>query len=279
MNSPRPEHLLTGLAAIALASSIGWFGLRSPEISRAPAIALSDSAYAPTAPAAPDAGTTKWPAPPAQRRGRDWVYEVFTPPEIFYDARTEQFTVAPPDAERERPAPPFGLTLRRVERKLYPLQLVGYAGAPGDYRGVFENETTAETFLGGTGRAVDRLGLTIVRLEVRPAPLILPESTTAHPLVAVAVVRDDRTGEEVTLSSAERLFTAAPVAYVAPVDAPDELREVREGDTFSLGAARFTVGPIQLDPSTVEVTEQTADQPQPVRRVLTPAEAASPSNS
>src|SRR5690606_4525964 len=35
-----------------------------------------------------------WAGPPALSRGREWVYEVFTPPEIFYDVETHRFRVA-----------------------------------------------------------------------------------------------------------------------------------------------------------------------------------------
>jgi hypothetical protein len=116
---------------------------------------------------------------------------------------------------------------------------------------------------------VDGLGLTIAHFDVQPAPLVLPESTTARPFVATATMRDRRTGDEVVLSSAQRRFADAPVAWVAVTSSSDELREVREGGAFSAGDERFTIDHIQLDPPLVEVTKQTAGRPQPEHRTLT----------
>lgn len=271
MRVPSLERGLAGLGALALAGSLAWFALCGDAPDHEAPVTLSAAAYAPAPPLSPPATTPAWAPPTAQRRGREWVYDVFTPPAIFRDARTGRLTVEALKPAEEPPAQPFGLTLRRVERPLYPLQLVGYAGAPGSYRGVFENVITGETFLGAEGRVIDGLGLTIARFDVQPAPLVLPESTTARPLVATATMHNRRTGDEVVLSSALRRFADAPVAWVAVTSSSDELREVREGGAFSAGDARFTIDHIQLDPPVVEVTKQTAGRPQPEHRTLTPS--------
>src|SRR5882724_9623739 len=90
------------------------------------------------------AGIPVWNDPPPQTRGGKWVYEMFTPPEIYFDPRSREFSITPPlkpvpeqiaetnDDPPETPPAPFRL------------QLVGFVGGDGNYLGTFENLTTSE---------------------------------------------------------------------------------------------------------------------------------------
>jgi len=88
---------------------------------------------------------------------------VFTPPEIYYDGRSREFSVTPPttseaaarDDSRPAPAAPFRL------------QLVGFVGGEGSYRGMFENLATTEHFLARSGRALPELEVTIRDFQVQ----------------------------------------------------------------------------------------------------------------
>jgi hypothetical protein len=233
---------------------------------------------------APEVKTETWDAPPAQRRGKDWVYDVFTPPEIFYDERSKQFSISPPlpepvveDKAEVAPPPPFGLELVGVRRALFRLQLIGYAGGEGNYRGLFENAVTTETFLATRGRKLPALELTIEEFAVRRQPVTLPDSMTTSRLVATAVVRDERTGETVNLTDGERFYPAAPVATVV-TDGDRAQHEAHVGDRVEADGAVFRIDKIQLAPPSVDVTKVGADQLTEQRTLLVQpaASAASP---
>jgi len=73
---------------------------------------LSGAPYIPVAVEAPTVKRTTWDSPAPLARGRDWIYDVFTPPEIFYSSRTRQFAVsAPSNVADDAPEAPFGLEL------------------------------------------------------------------------------------------------------------------------------------------------------------------------
>src|SRR5947209_1707798 len=96
----RDKTLLATAAALAVASAavFSFLAQRSVRAARAPLaqVEVGDATYAPVASDAPPVKVETWPAPPSQSRGREWIYDTFTPPEIFYHARTRQFTVKPP---------------------------------------------------------------------------------------------------------------------------------------------------------------------------------------
>jgi hypothetical protein len=136
---------------------------------------------------------------------------------------------------------------------------------------VFQNVLSGEVFLAGAGRRVPNLALTIRSLDVRPQPVAIAESMTTRQRVASAVVRDEKTGRDVTLTHRERVFTGTVFAFVAQ-PGQSAAREVRTGDTFRLGDATYRVGRIETNPAGVEITKESPNLTQPDRRVLTPRE-------
>ena len=264
------KTLLLSAAALALFSGalFGVLAWRTSATAPFGRPALGGAAYAPVAVDAPAVKAETWDAPVPLPRGRDWVYDVFTPPEIFYNARTRQFAVKPPAGSgTDAPEAPLGLELVAVRRDPFRLQLIGAVGEGAEARGVFENRVSGEVFLAAAGRRVPDLALSIARFTVSAQPVVIPESMTVNQLVATAVVRDDRSHEEVTLTQRERQFSGSVSAIVA---SPGEtaLREVRTGDTFLLGAASYQIGKITLDPATIEVTKTAPGLDAPDRRTL-----------
>lgn len=265
--------LLAAGAVLAVGSGV-WFTVLDRSASRqgrttVRPVTLSSTAYAPVGRDAPAVRSEAWDSPPPQTRGRDWVYDVFTPPEIFYDARTKQFSIAPPAPEPVAEAPteaPFGLALAEVRRVPFRLQLVGYVGGEGNYRGLFENVVTGETFLATGGRSLPALALRIESLAVTRQPVATEESSPVNRPVATAVVRDERTGRQITLTNLERYYPDAPLALVRLGDEPP--REVREGDEVRADDAVFHIDRIQLAPPTLEVTKAATGAT--VTRTLTP---------
>ena len=272
----REKTLIIGALALLLASAgaFGWLTWRQGGMATAPIaqVQLGETPYAAAVAEAGPVNTDTWNPPAAQTRGRDWVYDAFTPPEIFYNARSKQFTVKPPSGVVEGDTEePFGLDLVSVRPEPFRLQLIGYFGEGASARGTFQNLLTGEVFLAAAGRRVPNLALTIKTLEIRTQPVALANSMTTQQRVATADVRDERSNRDVTLTHRERQFTGTVSAFVAATGST-ATREVRVGETFKLGEATYRIDRVQLTPPTVEVTKTAPDPAPPERRTLTPRE-------
>jgi hypothetical protein len=275
--SSRDKILLSSALLFAVGSAIGfgvlaWRDGAAPR-SPIPRVELASVAYEPKAPDAPPVKTETWAAPVAQSRGREWIYDTFTPPEIFYNSRSKQFTVKPPSSLVDEEAQEaFGLELVAVRPEPFRLQLIGYEGGEGSRRGMFQNVLTGEVFLGSTGRRVPALQVTIKSFDVSSQPVRVGDNMTTRQRVASAVVRDEKAGRDVTLTHRERHFTGTVFAFVA---APGETatREVRTGDIFKVGETTYRVEKIITTPASVEVLKESPSLSQPDRRVLLPRES------
>ncbi|MSU72862.1 MAG: hypothetical protein EXS43_11045 [Opitutus sp.] len=244
-------------------------------------VQLQDGPYTPAIAEASPVKTDTWTPPGAQSRGREWIYDTFTPPEIFYSARTKQFTVRPPQGLTEDEVEEvFGLELQSVKPEPFRLQLIGYVGGDGNWRGTFENVLTGEVFLASAGRRVGSLALSIISLDVQPQPVVLDHSMTTNQRVATAIVRDERNGRNVTLTHRQRHYTGTGFAFLT-LTGQSSMREVRAGDAFKLGEITYRIDRVQIAPPAVEITKETPGLPQPERRTLLPrdVEDAPPSAS
>ncbi|MGH7947408.1 MAG: hypothetical protein ACREH8_21245 [Opitutaceae bacterium] len=277
MAVPSSDKVLIGFALLlAIGSGVlfGVIAMRRTDASSGviPQVELATTPYVPGAPEAPPVKTETWAAPVAQSRGRDWIYDTFTPPEIFYNARSKQFTVKPPSSLLDEDAQEsFGLELITIRPEPFRLQLIGYVGGEGNWRGMFQNLVTSQVFLASGGHRVPSLALTVRSLDVSPHPIRLGESMTTRQRVATAVVRDEKAGQDITLTHRERVFTGTVFAFVT---APGEkaTREVRSGDMFKIGEATYRIEKIETTPPAVEVVKESPTLSQPDRRVLTPRE-------
>jgi hypothetical protein len=264
-----------GLVVVSAAvfGALGWRNLDRSSVPLEP-VKLADAIYTPAIAETTTLPQDGWNPPPPQSRGRDWVYDTFTPPEIFYNARSRQFTVKPPDGFLDDEPADFGIELVAVRPEPFRLQLIGYVGGDGNWRGTFENLLSGEVFLAGAGRRVPELALEIRSLDVRAQPVALAESMTTQQRVATAVVFDERAGREVTLTHRERRFTDQLSALVAATGATGT-REVRAGEGAKFGDAVYRIEKIQLTPPSVEVTKEASGAAQPERRTLVPRETES----
>ena len=273
MSSSSSAKPLLLAAAALFAVSAGVFGVLTwrlravPPVGRPP---LTAAPYVPVAVVAPAVKNLAWETPAPLARGRDWLYDVFTPPEIFYSPRTRQFAVTAVGSDDVVEAP-FGLELVSVRPEPFRLQLIGYVGGAGEGepRGIFENRLSGEVFLASAGHRVADLALSIKRFTVRSETVAIPDSMAFRAQVATAVVHDTRTGRDLTLTQRERRFTGNVFAQVALTgDAAAAPREVRPGDTFNVGPVTYRIGPITLDPAGIDVTKSAPDLAAPVRRIL-----------
>ncbi len=206
MSSVRhPERIWLVLSLVALLGAGGWARCNPPRPLQTKAGPPIEAApYLPTERVPRDVGAAGWNRPPSQQRGGEWVYEMFTPPEIFYDPRSREFSVKPPAMlapETEViPAPVI------APPAPFRLQLVGFVGGEGSYLGTFENLATTEHILARSGRTLPDLGVTIRDFQVKRVRREPEDSMATSELMATAVVRDDRTGEDVVLTNLERAY-------------------------------------------------------------------------
>lgn len=265
----------TGFALVsaAVCGTFVWRHASAPPGAIA-SVELADTPYTATVAEAEVIKTDVWAPPSSQTRGRDWVYDTFTPPEIFYNSRTKHFTVKPPLSINEDGVveEAFGVELVSVRPEPFRLQLIGYVGEGASARGTFENVATGEVILGTAGRRVPKLGLTIKSFEVKLVEIKAAGGMTTRQRIAYAVVVDDKTRAEVTITHRERHFTGGLSAFVAYADEA-ATRELRAGETFSRGDVTYRVEKIFLTPATIEITKESPTLAQPDRRTLTPRES------
>jgi hypothetical protein len=275
------DKVLIGLASlVAVASAAGFGYMMVTEmgfpLGSVPVVELASVKYEPKAPDAPAVKTETWAAPVAQSRGRDWIYDTFTPPEIFYNSRSRQFTVKPPSSlADDEVQEAFGIELVAVRPEPFRLQLIGYVGGEGTWRGTFQNMVTGEVFLASAGRRIPALGVTIRSFTVRSEVIRIGESTPSRQLVASAIVLDEKAGADVVLTHRERRFTGLLTAFVA-LPGESATRETRKGDTFKAGEASYRVAEIQLTPPSADLVKEAPSLTQPDRRTLVPREAELP---
>jgi hypothetical protein len=206
------------------------------------------------------AGSAGWTDPAIGAGELDWVFDVFTPPVIFYNRETERFSVTRPEADlfaaEDAAGAPFGIQLLRVEPELYRLQIVGYAGYDGDEWGIFQNEETGEGFVAQAGARLDDLGLEVRAMSVRREDLIVPDSMPLREIVGVAEIWDPNTQEVVRLSSSGRRVTDSPIAFVRDAETGEEF-QVQAGDRFTAGVVAYEILAVRLNPTEIRAQKVT----------------------
>jgi hypothetical protein len=274
------DKILCGAALLVVLASLAWTYNQGGKKGAANGSSRANSEYAPADLSEFRVSTQVWAPPAAQSGGALWVYDVFTPPEIYYDVASKRFTVTPPGpvvVEVVRVVePPFGVELVNVKQDAFRLQLVGYTGKEGNFRGTFENALSGKTILGQKGKKIPDLGLTIVSFEVKQ---IRTEQGTGKTVIieteAVAQVADDNTGEIFNLTNKNRLTKGTPIAYLKAEGSAEPVG-YKVGATFTVGDATFTVNSVSFDTNEVVVTKESAALKLPLTKTLKVAGPAAP---
>jgi hypothetical protein len=276
------DKLLLAVACALCATGAGWTVLKRGEAlafqGPPPAVDPGDRAHAPVALHQPDVATPLWAKPPAQTHGPGWIYEVFTPPVIYYNAYARSFTVTPPviagDFER-----PFGVEVLDIKRELFRLQLVGYYGVPGEYAAAFTSSRQPETLFGRAGQSFGKLGLKLMDFQLRKVPVSNVDRLPVFEVAAFALVADEQTGGIVELDSRTRKFTDTAVVVLRPEGAAGAGRELHEGETLDVNFTTYKIERIRLDPPEVVIAKTEPGLLQPETRLLKPARPPAPAKS
>jgi len=268
------DKLLLALAVGAVVLSGGWLWRQQAEVrglqGEMIGPILSDPTYTASEWRVSARPVAPWPKASAQSQGGGWLYEVFTPPVIYYNTVARSFSVTPPYIQSEPGGRGFGLELLAVQLEPYRLQLLGYFGAPGDYLAAFVSSRSPETLLAREGRRFDQLGLTLKSFDVRKVTIEGSETGPVYDVAALAVLQDEQTGTEVVLDSRVRKLTDTPLAVFKLPRATGQSSELHEGDTFADDNATYRIERIQLNPPEVVVARTVPGLPVPERQVLRP---------
>ncbi len=235
-----PDLFALGISGAVFLIVLGWSVWSESDLRSVPTgageIASTEVQVEPVEGTKTNMTETVWPALPTSDDAEVWAFDVFTPPEIYFDSETGRFSVSAPEAVEmgdEVLQTPFGVTLVAVARQPYRLQLVGYAGLTKEPWGIFANEVTGAGIVAQPGFRFDGLGLELLDLEIRREDLIVPHSMPLREIVAVAQVRDRESNRTVRLTSGYPAWTERPKATVW-IESTGESRQVEAGNRLEL---------------------------------------------
>ncbi|WP_438483621.1 hypothetical protein [Oleiharenicola lentus] len=268
------EKLLCAFAGLLVAGS-GYFIWREQAATRrvrqqAVTAQLSGAAYTRADLKPLETVAANWPKAAPQSSGSGWLYEVFTPPVIYYNPLAKSFTVTPPRFGNEVGDLQFGLELLAVKLEPFRLQLVGYFGLTGDYLAAFVSPQQPETLLAREGKRFEKLGLTLKSFDVKKVVVAHHDAWPVYDIAGLAVLQDEKIGADIVLDSRERKLTDTPIAVLKLLTGDGKPREVREGDTFSDDVTMYRVERIQIEPAEVVIARLTPGLPVPETKVLHP---------
>jgi hypothetical protein len=239
--------LLAGLAAVRFALALG--GTAVPDLP-----ALVGGSYEAQAPRPLDTREAVWNEPPAQSGGEDWVFEVFTPPIIYFNPETKEFTLTPPVPRAQRP--PFGLEVVSVERELYRLQYAGYLGEEGRYLVEVRDLASGQFLRGRVGDTFEEAAFSI-RDFAANRRLVEPENPGETPYVETEIrltIHDARLGEDLVLTDQPR-YGERPIVTAKSVSG--QVVTAFPGDVITLEGARYHIR--SANPATGEATIEKVD--------------------
>jgi hypothetical protein len=255
----RYDKIALGVVGLMLAMSVGgsrWFRGDSRRIKSIPvAVHLGESDFRPEILSVDAPAKTTWSEPVAQSTGKEWVFEVFTPPVVFYDPKTAVFSVTPPASASESDRE-FTLELIAVKRELYRVQLCGYMGEPGAYIALFSQPGLPGSLLARENEEVGDLGLVLKHFSIRKMALAPNAGGPAFEVAAVADLLDKRSGSAVVIDSRGPKFADALVAVVSFSDSRGKPVEVREGDLIRDKDGAYRIAHVQSDPAEITVARE-----------------------
>lgn len=269
------EKLVFALAVLALGLSLLWAQREQAVVQQVHAEPMEPrlvgSTYVQDRVSAPADPKVVWMKPVPSSADDGWLYDLFTPPDVIFDAVAGSF-VAARSAGPVSPVEGTSLSLQllAVKQEAYRLQLAGYFGHADDYLGAFVSSQTAETLLARTGHRFDALGLTLKNFDVRTVLLEENEAGPVYEAAALAVMHDEQTGTEVVLDSRKRLFTDNLLAVFRLPGEAHTSRELREGDSFAIADTVYRIERIQLEPAEVVLSRTAPELPAPELQVLRP---------
>jgi len=180
-----------------------------------------------------------WNEPLVQTWDSRAIFEVFTPPIIFYNPRNGHFTLEPPLSRTDADLG-FGLELVKVQRELYRLQYEGYAGDEDDYLALLRNEATGAGIRGRVGDRIEEEGFSIVSFDVNRSMVEQKGGTPVMEETVTLVIFDERADADIALGTEPRYNPRAEAVFRLP-GAHDEEISLPAGESLEIDGDTFTV--------------------------------------
>lgn len=228
------------IASFSLLAAFALDWLRTPRISPRRIPLASGAVFWAERPALSEAPPARWSEPSAQTAGREWIFEVFTPPLIDFDPDRGQFAVRPP-LEPE-PPPVFGLSVTGIERVPYRLQYAGHHGVPGHYLVEIHDVDTDVYFRGEVGNDFPDGGFMLKRFSADARRVSSPDRPWATPYVETSVeieLRDHYLDQVITIGSEPEMLPDPVVRVVADESESSALLAV--GESIESADSCFTI--------------------------------------
>ena len=151
---------------------------------------------------------------PYPQGGPNWIFDLFTPPVIYYDEETKTFTVTPPFPNEESQEEDFELELIEIVPQPYRFQLVSYAGSNENYLLTLENRESGKDVFCAPGETLSELGIRISSFhEMRMvAESTYADATEAFDLIGEAAVEDLFSGKKYILKHDKITFLENSIA-------------------------------------------------------------------
>lgn len=265
-----PKALLAAASVALLAVGSWWLDEQQSlaQFRRTPLDILPrGEGYTPVARWPEENAPAKWSRPSTRSPEREWIYDVFTPPEIYYDPLRGAFTLARQEAIALE-LDDSEIELLAVRQEPFRLQLLGGIGGDDGYVGIFSSPFLPGTLLLREGGSVPELGVELKSVEARKFSSGGENGELVVEPAVVALILDQISGDEVTLDSRTPKFTGAPTAMLR-VGYESSPREVKRGDVIEVGTLRYVVGELQLEPAQIRLSRLDAGNATGEVRVLT----------
>ena len=221
---------------------------------------------------APLPDSVAWARPENQSRGEDWVFDVFTPPVLYYNPKTREFAVTRPDLSSAPDYDPwkiFEIELVEVRQSPYRLQLVGYAGEDGNYVAYFEFLETEELLLAREGKLLVEAGVKVLSFEVKQMRVEQEGSMPVFVNVGVARLMDYENDQEVHVTNLETKLFSELEATIRSKES-GSIFVVREGSQIDMDGSTYVIGALSSSPPEAMVTKVSMDGGKRISKLLTP---------
>lgn len=223
---------------------------------------------------APEEGEEVWAAPESQSRGEEWVFDVFTPPVIYYDPNSREFAVTPPSQQQvvddgEAQWAAFELDLIEVRLRPYKLQLVGYAGEDGSYVAYFESVSTGGLLLLREGQENPDLGVKLLSFQEQRIRSSNESATPVVQTIGVARLLDRASGQEISLTNVETKMFSDLEARLR-VRSTGAILSAQAGRTLELADGDYLIEDLSVEPQAAMITKISKDGTRRFSKTLTP---------
>ncbi|WP_309387196.1 hypothetical protein [Cerasicoccus frondis] len=273
------DKIILAVGVLALAGSAAYYTTLKVEASSGANQQPFGEAYEPFQAADFTPSSAHWGEPEAQDADGLELYDVFTPPKIWWDESTKTFIFQPPRGEEQ--VPPFGLRFAGIERELFRIQLEAYfeglSGKNKDATVSLFNYQSDQAFRGKVGDQFTEHDVEIVDFVVEK--VVTEEGLISR--VPRVTIRDGVSGELIVLTTEERLYVPNSFDLTFDTVSPYPAKTIvweEKGDSETVGDVTWKLLDFDFDKQSATVEKTFADDSPTETKTLTVAKSVSQEN-